>query len=41
MHEPIRYFISNLLSGMRSALPGEPGSASPPPCTPSLQLVLK
>ena len=41
MHEPITYFINNLLSGMRNALPGQPGSAPHLPDNHRLQSILK
>jgi hypothetical protein len=41
MHEPITYFINNLLSGMRNALPGQPGSAPHLPDNNRLKSILK
>lgn len=41
MHEPITYFINNLLSGMRNALPGQPGSAPHLPDNHRLKSILK
>jgi hypothetical protein len=41
MHEPITCFINDLLSGMRYALPGQPGSAPHLPDNHCLKLILK
>jgi hypothetical protein len=41
MHEPITYFINNLLSGMRYALPGQSGSAPHLPDNHRLKSMLK